>query len=208
MKITNTARQSSRSRTGPEARRESGRETAEQGAGNPQAEYLRSLAKPGVPNGGATAVRPLPGDLASAAEKSLGCSFSDVRIDASPEAAVRADAHGATALAVDRTILVGAAFPGAGTPLGRTILAHELAHLAQSGGPQFQAAPTEGGRHAGAAAEREADSAAGDILAGRPARVTPGAVAPGEVARWASSEHEEMGCRKHERAFRPSRKVS
>jgi hypothetical protein len=113
----------------------------------------------------------LPNPLRNRFERSLTTSLSDVRIHSDHAAAAMAQQFDARAFTFGKDIYLG---PGAsiGSPGGESLLAHEVAHVAQQ---------ARGGVAPGDAAmvsqphdssEREADAAAHAMIAGGPARVT------------------------------------
>lgn len=74
--------------------------------------------------------RSLPTGLRDEMERRLGCDFSDVRLHTDEEAARSATAVAAEAYTVGRHIVFGAGRFDPGSPAGRRLLAHELAHAA------------------------------------------------------------------------------
>ncbi len=106
--------------------------------------------------------------LAQKAEKSLGQSVGDVRVHSGP-AAQQANAEmGSRAFAVGRDVVLGSGVDNSANP----VLAHEVAHTVQQKG-QRPGMALKAREPSSAGHELEADHAANDILAGRPARVTP-----------------------------------
>ena len=102
--------------------------------------------------------RPLAPSVRSAVEARLGHSFADVRVHSDASAAGDARALGARAFAVGRDVVFGAGEFSLGTPRGRALLAHELAHVVQQRG-QGEGDP--------ARAEAEASHAGRAVATGR-----------------------------------------
>lgn len=115
--------------------------------------------------------RPLAVEARRVMERGFGHDFSSVRLHAGGRAQDSARALGAAAYTVGDQIVLGAEAPPLSTPAGRRLLAHELTHVVQNSrsvaGPS--ARPMS---QAGDAAEREADTAADQVLSGRAVRVT------------------------------------
>ncbi|MGE0574901.1 MAG: DUF4157 domain-containing protein [Reyranella sp.] len=74
--------------------------------------------------------RPLPANLRGEMERRLGCDFSDVRLHTDDEAGMSAAAVAAEAYTVRRHIVFAANRFDPGSPSGRRLLMHELAHAA------------------------------------------------------------------------------
>ena len=89
------------------------------------ADVWRTLAKPG---------RPLDELTRKQMEPRLGWDLSRVRIYSDEAAIQSARSLGAAAYTVGSQIVLGRAHPGAATPAGQHLLAHELAHVVQQGG--------------------------------------------------------------------------
>jgi hypothetical protein len=104
--------------------------------------------------------RALEGSARSEMERSFGRDFGDVRIHDGPAAARSAAQAGAGAYALGDHIVFGSGFYAPHSPGGRSILAHELAHVAQQSG----GAASGGGSTA--AAEAEAHRASASIRNG------------------------------------------
>jgi hypothetical protein len=102
--------------------------------------------------------KPLAPSVRRAMETRLGHSFAAVRVHSDACAAGEAKALGARAFAVGRDVVFGARQFAPGTPAGRALLAHELAHVVQ------QRAPGEGDA---AQAETEAARAGWAVAGGR-----------------------------------------
>jgi hypothetical protein len=102
--------------------------------------------------------RPLAPGVRRAMETRLGHSFADVRVHSDARAAGDARALGARAFAVGRDVVFGARQFAPGTPAGRALLAHELAHVVQQRGP---------GEGDPARAEAEAARAGRAVVGGR-----------------------------------------
>src|SRR4051812_582245 len=79
--------------------------------------------------------KPLAPGVRHAMESRLGHSFAHVRVHADGQAAAAAREVGARAFAVGGDIVFGAGQFSAGTPKGRALLAHELAHVVQQASP-------------------------------------------------------------------------
>ncbi|HWK89970.1 MAG TPA: DUF4157 domain-containing protein [Longimicrobium sp.] len=117
--------------------------------------------------------RPLDAAARADLEPRFGHSFADVRVHAEGRAAESARAVGAHAYTVGRSIVFGAGRYAPGTPAGRALLAHELAHTLQQ---QRGAAPPSGALEVGAendAAEGQAERMAASAVRG--AGATPSA---------------------------------
>jgi len=95
----------------------------------------------------------------------FGHDFSGVRVHADDRAAQTAASLSARAYTVGRHVVFGRGEYAAGTPTGRRLLGHELAHVVQQsrGGPTAPSA-TPG-------LERAADQAADQVARGAPAKV-------------------------------------
>lgn len=102
--------------------------------------------------------KPLAPGVRRAMESRLGHSFADVRVHSDGRAAGEAKAMGARAFAVGRDVVFGARQFAPGTPAGRALLGHELAHVVQQRGPG-SGDPTQ--------AEAEADHAGSAVASGR-----------------------------------------
>jgi outer membrane protein OmpA-like peptidoglycan-associated protein len=124
----------------------------------PDEEALRRrLAAQAAPAPRAAAGRPLESAVRLPMEAALGYDFARVRVHDGGEAAGSARALGAAAYARGRDVVFGAGRYQPGTPSGRRLIAHELAHVVQqSGGPSASAA----GPPAADGLEREAEAAA------------------------------------------------
>ncbi len=97
-------------------------------------------------------------------EPRFGHDFGKVRVHADARAAESAAALGAAAYTVGSDVVFARGSFAADTPGGSRLLAHELAHVVQQSGNRpgeaLSVAPAD------SAAEREADAAAGAVLAG------------------------------------------
>ena len=125
----------------------------------------RALAAPG---------RPLDSPVRARMKERFQRDFSHVRVHSGDAAGRSARALGAAAYTVGSQIVVGESFPGAASPAGARLLAHELAHVVQQGGVRARPlglAPPGGPR------EDEADRTAARR------RVRLGRVAPGTIQR-------------------------
>jgi hypothetical protein len=112
---------------------------------------------------------PLPARDRATLEPLIGVESRAVRIHAGPEAGAVAERLGARALTLGRHVVFGRDEYRPGDPAGRRLLAHELAHVAQSA--------TSRGVPSTAAARRAAESQA-ERVAGRAVRGEPAAEAP------------------------------
>lgn len=104
---------------------------------------------------------PLPADVQAAMSSALGDSFGDVRVHADPLAGALARSVQARAFTTGTDIFFAGDSYEPGSPQGRALLAHELAHVVQQRG-----APTSGELRVsdpGDQLEREAERAAGAI---------------------------------------------
>jgi Domain of unknown function (DUF4157) len=110
-----------------------------------------------------TAGRPLDPKLREYFEPRLGTRFGDVRIHADADAASAARRLRARAYTVASDVVCGEGEYDPDTSRGRWLLAHELAHVAQS-----RRVAGEGGTPA---VERDASAAAGAAVSGRPVRL-------------------------------------
>jgi uncharacterized protein DUF4157 len=108
--------------------------------------------------------RPLDPDVRGAMETGFGCDFADVRVHADARAAASARAVGARAYTVGPHVVFGSGGYAPATQPGRTLLAHELAHVVQQRrGPAR--VPEHGGLevgppHSADEAQAEAEAAA------------------------------------------------
>jgi hypothetical protein len=113
----------------------------------------------------------LPVALLSRFEQSLGTDLGDVRVHTGGSAEAAAQALGANAFAHGRDIYFAQGQYQPDSPAGQRLLAHEVAHTAQTGsasaGTPMLSAP-------GDAVERDADAAADRMMAGQSASVVPG----------------------------------
>lgn len=117
--------------------------------------------------------RPLSAAIRGPLERSFGAPLGDVRIHTDPEAAATAGRMGAQAYAVGRHVVFGPGRFAPHAPLGRALLAHELAHVLQ------QRAPGPGAARSGTGvAEADADRSGALASAGLPAAVST-STAPG-----------------------------
>ena len=117
-------------------------------------------------------------------EARLGADFASVRVHTDTEAGESARALNARAYTVGPDIVFGAGQYAPSTPIGRHVLAHELAHVVQQGPDAVPVRPGPGP----AAAEREAH----DVAHGKAAaRRNPAAA--GHIQRFDSFEHIQLG---------------
>jgi len=106
--------------------------------------------------------QPLPEDLRSEMERTLGISLTGVRIHTDGVAAQAARALGAEAFTVGNDIFFASGKFAPHTPAGRKLLVHELTHVAQA----LRREPAAAGRdalrvsHPGESHEQEAEAAA------------------------------------------------
>lgn len=107
--------------------------------------------------------QPLPSPLRTAFQQQLGADLGSVRVHSNAAAAAAARELGAQAFATGNDLVFGAGRYQPDTPKGRWLLAHELAHVAQARNPS---PPSSDG-----AVERDADSAATDLMLGRRPRL-------------------------------------
>jgi soluble lytic murein transglycosylase-like protein len=100
-------------------------------------------------------------------EARFGHDFSDVRIHAGARANESAREAGAAAYTIGRDIVFGAGRYASGTPAGRRLLAHELAHVVQQdmGAPKTLQRQGEGDEDDGPL-EQEARAAEGEVAGG------------------------------------------
>ena len=110
----------------------------------------RVLASPG---------RPLDVSVRAEMEPRFRHSFADVRVHADGQAARSADAVAAHAYTVGRNVVFAAGRYAPSSAGGKTLIAHELAHVVQQRGAPAPSSRLEIGA-ADDAAEREADAAA------------------------------------------------
>lgn len=124
-------------------------------------------------------------------EPLFGFDFSRVRVHADPQAAASAASIRARAFTVGPHIVFGRGEHSPATSAGATLMAHELAHVVQQHG-QISGEP--GALEIGAAhdsAERSADTAAREVVAGRAAGRGLASVPAGSrsvVRRWSSDD--------------------
>lgn len=145
----------------------------------------------------ATLGQPLASDTRQTMERHFGHDFSGVRVHTDAVATDSADIVNAHAYTVGSHIVFGPGQYAPQTAQGRSLLAHELAHVVQ----QHGASGTTGENPQ---LEHEADRAAHRVLAGEPAGVAPrcmtgvmrqprgnGATSPGPVASRAPTPAEQ-----------------
>lgn len=125
--------------------------------------------------------RPLDGSVRDGFEASFQHDFSGVRVHTDGRAAQSADSLGARAYTFGRHIVFGAGGFRPSEPVGRHLLAHELAHVVQHDRSPG-AAPPSTVSDPGSAAERRAGRAADAAMAGR-AIPALGAASAGVVHR-------------------------
>lgn len=132
-------------------------------------------------------------------ERLLGEDFAEVRIHRDPEAAEAAAAVGARAYARGRDLYFGKNRYDPDSPAGRETLAHELAHVVQTGG---RAAQSERLEPAASHLEQEAHAVAARARSGEPTKVLGNATATG-LLRQAEEEPEATP-----RTLRHSREIT
>jgi Domain of unknown function (DUF4157) len=167
-------------------------------------EVLRRSAEPGAPpapeaaGGVVQSVisgpgHPLEAGVRREMEAQFGVSLGGVRVHTDGAAAASAAAVAARAYTVGKHIVFGASTYAPGTPAGRHLLAHELAHTIQqrgaaSGVQRLTIDP--GGRTS--SAEREAEAAAASVARG--ADVAPLHQMPASLQRFYMSSEKAGGC--------------
>ncbi len=134
-----------------------------------------------------------------AMERLLGEDFEEVRIHRDAEAAAAASALGAKAYVRGRDIYFGRDRYDPDSPAGRETLAHELAHVVQTGGRTVKPEEIE---PATSHLEQEAHAAASRVRAGQTTKVLGGTTAAG-LLRQAEEEKEVTP-----RTLRRSREVT
>ncbi|MER5523394.1 DUF4157 domain-containing protein [Streptomyces sp. NPDC002677] len=136
---------------------------------------------------------PLDAGVRREMEARLATDLGAVRVHTGTEAGEAARSLGARAYTVGADIVFGAGQYAPSTPVGRYLLAHELAHVVQQG--PGTAPPRSG--PGPAAAEREANavarSAAGAGHVQPPVAVRRDPAAAGHVQRFDSFEHVQLG---------------
>ncbi|MER5432369.1 DUF4157 domain-containing protein [Streptomyces sp. NPDC002588] len=138
-----------------------------------------------------SAGEPLDAGVRREMEARLATDLGAVRVHTGAEAGEAARSLGARAYTVGTDIVFGAGQYAPSTPVGRYLLAHELAHVVQQG--PGTAPPRSG--PGPAAAEREANDVARSASGGghvhSPVRRDPAAA--GHVQRFDSFEHVQLG---------------
>ena len=129
----------------------------------------------------------LDGGARAFMEPRFGRDFSQVRIHTDARAAASAAAVNARAYTVGRDIVFAGGAYRPGTPEGRTLLAHELAHVAQQQGSAASGPLEIGDPHD--AAEREAEAVASAVTAAPAGSVTAPAGARSFSARVGTAVH-------------------
>ncbi len=116
---------------------------------------------------------PLDARVRQRFESGLGASLADVRVHTDDRAAASAAALNAEAYSIGRDVVFGAGRFQPSSPEGSRLLAHELTHVVQQGSrqPSDRLPPIS---RPGDAAEREAHEAAGALVAGERAHISPG----------------------------------
>lgn len=110
--------------------------------------------------------QPLDATTRAFMEPRLGHSFAQVRVHTDAMAADSASAVHALAFTVGRDIVVGANQYRPASREGRRLLAHELVHVVQQGGPQGRTAAVSAVSEPGEPAEQEADAIARSLESG------------------------------------------
>jgi len=119
---------------------DSGMQWQEGGGPRPARSSGWDRAAGGSPTGSS---QPLPRSVRSFFEPRFGHDFSRVRVHADQRAAESARVLRANAYTVGHDLVFGAGQYAPGSTRGRRLLAHELAHVVQQGGPQrYQEAPS------------------------------------------------------------------
>ncbi len=127
--------------------------------------------------------QPLDGGTRSAMEARFDHDFSRVRVHSDREAARAAGSLGARAYTVGRDIVFGRDEYAPGNSSGKTLLAHELAHVVQQARSAVDVRSVE---PAGSPAEREAHAVAAAVTGGHgPVRVTAASRGINRDAGWA-----------------------
>ncbi|HYW14089.1 MAG TPA: DUF4157 domain-containing protein [Longimicrobium sp.] len=127
--------------------------------------------------------QPLDAGTRSAMEARFDHDFSRVRVHSDSEAARAAGSLGARAYTVGRNIVFGRDEYAPGNRSGKTLLAHELAHVVQQGRSPIDTRSVE---PAGSPAEREAHAAAAAVAGGGgPVRVTAASQGINRDVGWA-----------------------
>ena len=89
-------------------------------------------------------VGPLPGDIRGDLENAVGMSLAGVTVHADDRGLAVAASHGARAVAIGSDIFVGKGMLGADAAEQKALLAHEVAHVAQSRGATGNAKAARG----------------------------------------------------------------
>jgi hypothetical protein len=131
--------------------------------------------------------QPLGSEVQATMGAHLGHDFSRVRVHVDTRASRSADALNANAYTIGRDIVFGPHKYAPGTPTGRRLLAHELAHVVQQDGARLAladpipvSAPTD---LAEERAQRKADDLAGVHESSAPGRSSPVGQSPMMVQR-------------------------
>jgi len=109
--------------------------------------------------------RPVDHEIRRSMESRFQHDFSKVRVFADDRVGAAVDTLNARAVTIGSSILFGQGEYAPHTHSGRSLLAHELAHVVQASGPG-----RTGTGSGEASAEADADRAAENALSGRPAR--------------------------------------
>ena len=139
--------------------------------------------------------RPLDQTVRNEMEQAFGADFSEVRIHDDADARARASEISADAFAHGEDIYLSDEASSAGTVEGKSLIAHELAHVVQqrrSGGQQPSAVGSPGDRF-----EADADKAAAQVGAGRPAEVSATGAPPAVTAPARRKGAGRQGARLH-----------
>jgi hypothetical protein len=113
-------------------------------------------------------------------EERLGVDLGDVRVHRGGAAEKAAEAADARAIATGPDVVIGAGEPGPDTTTGRTLLAHELAHVAQW---KRAGSTREGWSRPGDAFETQADAVADGAPMGAPPAGAPAAASRQPIDR-------------------------
>ena len=139
--------------------------------GRPETSAIPSIVREVLASPG----QPLDANTRAATEARFGHDFSRVRVHADAQAASSAESIGASAYTVGSDVVFGTDRYSPGTPAGRRLLAHELAHVVQQGRGGAAVTSLNGRGPLEDAAERAATRA---LDGGGPVAVA-GASAPG-----------------------------
>jgi hypothetical protein len=125
--------------------------------------------------------------LRTSAEQRLGVDLGDVRLHDTPAAHAAARWEAAHAYTLGRHIVFGRGQYRPGSPEGRRLLGHELAHVVQQTGPGAGSVRATAGT---VAHEQAADAVGAELTVGGSRPITAGPTARVGVQRQARSDHE------------------